>query len=377
MVARVRQLVRTVRAAPACPQLDVFHHMLTSTALLHGADSPSGRAVELELMELYASSVQGVHMHEAVPGWLLACLRPWALEGGDGAEERAEAAACDELDAELRRIFRLHLERFGLWLLQLRQRGPWKLALTVAEEEKVGGERAELGRVARLFWWQGDLGFVEALHADAAALRAALAYVAQVVTHADTAQKRWKRRGRASSRSVRAAGEAGERSLCDELEGWSVECRGSSTDRCEAHVPWTTSCQEYCRGRGFFCEAGWDDRDGACQRATLKPSERASCFTSRNNQICACRRSCVDDGPWDCVEEGCPARSVSCELLAGHCKWPFNGIWRKPPHGTAGLLVEQACPATCKLCDGDAAGGDDDASSAIDAINRGAIEFVG
>eukprot|EP00966_Prymnesium_polylepis_P322905 7379135-Prymnesium_polylepis.1 len=286
-----------------------------------GADSPPDRATELELMELYAGS--------GVPGWLLACLRPWALEGGDGGEARAEAAGCDALDTELRRIFRLHLERFGLWLLQLRQRGPWKLALSVAEEDKVGGERAELGRVARLLWWQGDLGFLEALHADAAALRAALAHVAQVVTHADTAQRRWKRRGRAS-RSVRAAGEEGERSLCDELEGWSVECRGSSTDRCEAHVPRTTSCQEYCRERGFFCEAGWDDRDGACQRATLKPSERASCFTSRKNQICACRRSCVDDGPWDCVEEGCPARSVSCELLAGHCKSTASGGMRRP-----------------------------------------------
>ena len=108
-----------------------------------------------------------------------------------------------------------------------------------------------------------------------------------------------------------------------------------------------TSCQEYCREHGAFCEGSWDDRDGACERAG---SKQPSCFTVRSSQICACRRSCVDDGPWECLEEGCPARSVTCEMLASACFATFGNIWRKPPHGTASLLVQQACPASCQMC---------------------------
>ena len=31
----------------------------------------------LELMQLYSETAEGVHLHEAVPGWMLLCHRHW------------------------------------------------------------------------------------------------------------------------------------------------------------------------------------------------------------------------------------------------------------------------------------------------------------
>lgn len=67
-----------------------------------------------------------------------------------------------------------------------------------------------------------------------------------------------------------------------------------------------------------------------------------------------CRRHCVDEGPWGCHEEGCPARVVTCPMLAVACKARFGDIWRKPPYGTAKRLVAQACPLSCGECMSDA-----------------------
>ena len=77
-----------------------------------------------ELLELYAESVEGVHLQEAVSGWLLRCHRPAALAAAnasdtDGGGDAPGVASCAELWEELRRVFSLHLERFGGWLLQL------------------------------------------------------------------------------------------------------------------------------------------------------------------------------------------------------------------------------------------------------------------
>ena len=38
------------------------------------------RKLHAEMMEIYASSIEGLHLHEAVPGWLLTCRLPWALD---------------------------------------------------------------------------------------------------------------------------------------------------------------------------------------------------------------------------------------------------------------------------------------------------------
>jgi len=337
--------------------LDVFHFMIEQAVDLpqsrrHGVGavlSPRRRSVQHELMEIYSGTVEGVHLHEAVPGWLLLCLRPWMDESA-----APKMRSCDELLQELVRIFRLHVERFGVWLQRLAREGSWKLAMRLAEKEKQPGDHADLQHVSHIFWWDGDLSFVEKLHHDEKALVSALQEVARVVDHDDTTRSTWKRRARSASRSLRVAGELGVLpTLCDVMGNWTVECRGSSPSRCEAHVARRTSCEQYCKFHGYFCEASWDDRDGACERAR---SDSASCAAVRTSQICACRRDCIDDGPWECLEEGCPSRLISCEMLSQACSHSFSKIWRRPPQGTASTLVGLACPKSCGVCDSDSGG---------------------
>ena len=50
------------------------------------------------------------------------------------------------------------------------------------------------------------------------------------------------------------------------------------------------------------------------------------------------------------MEKGCPARQITCSILAVACDVRFAEIWDKPPPIVAGLLVEQACPLTCGRC---------------------------
>ncbi len=173
--------------------------------------------------------------------------------------------------------------------------------------------------------------------------------VATVVDYADTRPPRWRRRAKGGSRDVRRYGEpaAGAPTLCDEIGEWQTECRGSDANRCEVVVAHRTTCDAYCEAHGLWCEAAWDDRGASCERAA---SERAECSVRRASQICACRRSCVDGGPWACHEEGCPAREVSCRTLSVACAATFSSIWRVPPPGTKQLRVRQACPLACGAC---------------------------
>ena len=88
---------------------------------------------------------EGVHLQEAVSGWLLRCHRPSALAAAnasdtDGGGDAPGVASCAELWEELRRVFSLHLERFGGWLLRVARRKPWRLALETARKEARGGE---------------------------------------------------------------------------------------------------------------------------------------------------------------------------------------------------------------------------------------------
>ena len=250
---------------------------------------------------------------------------------------------------ELRRIFDLHLEKFGVWVHELVRKGPWKLAMSVAETERQPGEPVDLQRLSHIFWWDGNLSFIEELHQDDKALVSAFQRVSRVVDHGDTVNLTWRRRERASSRALRVAGERPTESttLCDAMGDWSVECRGSSRNRCIAHVASKMNCEQFCSLYGHVCEASWDDRDGACEQVQ---SGVTSCTSVRNSQICACRRDCLDDGPWDCVEENCPARFVNCSMLAGACRHKFRSIWRKPPLRMANVLVQQACPVSCEIC---------------------------
>jgi hypothetical protein len=61
---------------------------------------------------------------------------------------------------------------------------------------------------------------------------------------------------------------------------------------------------------------------------------------------------CSDAGPWACEEEGCPASSLDCSMLAslGVCPTAFGHVWQQPPQGLANVLVQERCPLACSRC---------------------------
>ena len=416
--------------------LDVLTHMLISLAPPPPPPSPSPPpspppsspeeaavaaqvATLRELLEVYSKTAEGVHMHEAVPGWLLRCLHekrtPPALVqvgvdargsagagggiygsggsdlgGGVGGNRSSLSASCPELMAELARIFSLHVSRFGSHLYRLAQSGAWRHASALAAKEARPGAAPDMPSVDSIFWWRGyggggglsgGLALLSRLADDGggggggeaggvyggARLQHALAHVARVVDWKDSEGSSrdselgdfgWQVRGGpgGGGGQLRRPGEArpgGTPSLCDELDGWTYECRSSGAELCDTHVDNATafSCAQFCEGHGAWCEGAWDDaRASPCAKAPLKKGQPPSCEVKRKNQICACRRECTDTGPWPCAEEGCPARQVTCEILAVACDVQFEEIWDKPPVGVAELLVAQACPMTCGRC---------------------------
>ena len=67
----------------------------------------------------------------------------------------------------------------------------------------------------------------------------------------------------------------------------------------------------------------------------------------------AANASCIDEGPWACTEQGCPAESVACDLLAGQgaCTATFGNIWNAPPRGIASSdRVGARCRVSCAEC---------------------------
>jgi tetratricopeptide (TPR) repeat protein len=61
--------------------------------------------------------------------------------------------------------------------------------------------------------------------------------------------------------------------------------------------------------------------------------------------------ACVDEGPWPCKEDGCPAPTVGCADLKGDCNNPFAKVWSTPPPHIGGdELVWQRCKKTCGRC---------------------------
>lgn len=322
-------------------------------------------------MDAYASRADGLHLQEAVPGWLLKCLR----ERPPGA---ARPSDCDGRWRELRRLFDRHLERFGLWVYRLREGGAWALGLDLAEKEQVRGRPAaapppresrataagspppppshrrataaqlsgESADFARLLWWDGDGGFLEAMHADDAGLRGAMEHIAVNITRHDSWEVH-RRERRSSERAPRGFGEPPAGTLCDRFEGWSKECPASGAETCEAFVAAGTSCATFCAQNGAFCSASWDDADGGCGK---REGGDPSCDVVRRSQICSCVSSCRDAGPWGCFEEGCPDRTVPCEVLVPVCDVAFGRVWRRAPPGMAQVLVRQACPESCGVC---------------------------
>jgi len=312
-----------------------------------------------------------VHLHESVPGWLLHCLRPAELvhAGFDGAP------SCVEREAELRRVFELHMERLGHWLYRLARRGAWEFASEVATKEAGPGKGADMESVRLLFWWrgfstaeepEGGLSLLSALagggvpaggggrvRAAGLGLQQALASVAKVLSWEDTEAPAAVQQ-RLDAQMTRLAGDArrGAPSLCDELQGWEAECRNSDPTLCEAHVKTAApqdSCAQYCEAQGMWCEAAWDDAKGGCKRQASS-GKAPLCHVKRSAQICACRRDCVDRGPWPCTEAGCPARQITCGILSAACFSQFNHIWNTAPSSVAELQVWQVCPMSCGRC---------------------------
>ena len=65
--------------------------------------------------------------------------------------------------------------------------------------------------------------------------------------------------------------------------------------------------------------------------------------------------ACRDAGPWPCAERGCPAPSISCQLLAqdGVCRLHFSEVWQEPPAGLANTKIGEVCRRSCNACDDD------------------------
>ena len=213
--------------------------------------------------------------------------------------------------------------------------------------------------VSHIVWWPSDFGFFRLLAPTAERFGATLDWLATIVDHDDTVASRWKKRvkgGALMTQGSRAYGEVlshGATTLCDELGAWSNECSGSDHDHCEvlvgeAYSKSAFTCEAYCEEQGAWCESAFDDTRGGCQRSAQGGSQ---CSVARSKQICRCRRSCKDEGPWLCEEEGCPARSVTCGMLGVACRASFSDIWRKPPSGMGQMKVSQACPFACKACE--------------------------
>lgn len=154
--------------------LDVMHHLLVAggehrgdeqsvAAMARGEGSGEGEGggagselrAQLELMQIYSETAEGVHLHEAVPGWMLLCRRAWYGRETPPelrADRPASGADCEDWDAELARLYAGHLARFGDWLLRQSQAGPWRLASGLSEREKPLGEMADLDALGHLFW---------------------------------------------------------------------------------------------------------------------------------------------------------------------------------------------------------------------------------
>ena len=61
--------------------------------------------------------------------------------------------------------------------------------------------------------------------------------------------------------------------------------------------------------------------------------------------------NCSDQGPWRCIEAGCPKAQVSCADLRPACRHLFSAVWSALPNASlGGLLVWQACGRTCGRC---------------------------
>lgn len=57
-------------------------------------------------------------------------------------------------------------------------------------------------------------------------------------------------------------------SLCDALESWELECKGSNKNQCIAFLATAprVTCRAYCKMHNLQCTGGWDDVRDSCTR---------------------------------------------------------------------------------------------------------------
>lgn len=62
--------------------------------------------------------------------------------------------------------------------------------------------------------------------------------------------------------------------------------------------------------------------------------------------------TCEDGGPWECAEDGCPAPTLDCSVLAGlgACASTFAEVWSRPPSATFEKEIAELCPRACGRC---------------------------
>lgn len=87
-----------------------------------------------------------------------------------------------------------------------------------------------------------------------------------------------------------------------------------------------------------------------CNGAEAKLSE-AEWSGARDSSSARAWMTCVDGGPWPCVEVGCPAPSVTCAILSQACEARFDSIWEVlPDPRLLGAAVQDECPGVCGVC---------------------------
>jgi ferredoxin-NADP reductase len=60
---------------------------------------------------------------------------------------------------------------------------------------------------------------------------------------------------------------------------------------------------------------------------------------------------CGDAGPWLCLEPGCPAPVVGCDILRSACSARFSDVWASlPDPSLATQRVADACRSSCGRC---------------------------
>ena len=60
-------------------------------------------------------------------------------------------------------------------------------------------------------------------------------------------------------------------------------------------------------------------------------------------------KECMDEGPFKCRENNCPAALLTCLHMAKYCTRKFKEVFTIPPAGTHKLYIYEKCPKTCKV----------------------------